>query len=180
MTDTNASAICILSLCFQASVTSSLVASPVAQWIKYLLAVQETRVQSLGWKDPLEKEMATHTQYSCLGNPMDRGAWQATIHWVTKVRCHLATKPPPLPKLRPYSSWHNFILFLKKKKKTNSMPGGLVNWAVAQREVCNLIFIDIHVKVLVNDSKTPRVYIPIHKGFQNESPSVFLPIIIVL
>ena len=23
-------------------------------------------------------------QYSCLGNPLDRGAWQATVHWVTK------------------------------------------------------------------------------------------------
>ena len=30
----------------------------------------------------LEKEMAT--QYSCLGNPMDRGAWQATAHRVAK------------------------------------------------------------------------------------------------
>ena len=26
-------------------------------------------------------------QYSCLGNPMDRGAWQATIHRVTRVSC---------------------------------------------------------------------------------------------
>ena len=25
-------------------------------------------------------------QYSCLGNPMDRGAWQATVHVVTKFR----------------------------------------------------------------------------------------------
>ena len=25
-------------------------------------------------------------QYSCLGNPMDRGAWQATVHGVTRVR----------------------------------------------------------------------------------------------
>ena len=24
-------------------------------------------------------------QYSCLENPMDRGAWWATIHWVTKT-----------------------------------------------------------------------------------------------
>ena len=23
-------------------------------------------------------------QYSCLGNPMERGAWQATVHGVTK------------------------------------------------------------------------------------------------
>ena len=34
-------------------------------------------------------------QYSCLDNPMDRGAWQATIHGVARVRHDLATKPPP-------------------------------------------------------------------------------------
>ena len=36
-------------------------ASLVAQLVKNLPAVQETRVQSLGWEDPLEKEMATHS-----------------------------------------------------------------------------------------------------------------------
>ena len=36
-------------------------ASLVAQRLKRLPAVQETWVQSLGWKDPLEKEMATHS-----------------------------------------------------------------------------------------------------------------------
>ena len=36
-------------------------ASLVAQMIKRLPAMQETRVQSLGWEDPLEKEMATHS-----------------------------------------------------------------------------------------------------------------------
>ena len=40
--------------------------------------VQETRVQSLGWEGPLEKEMATPTQYSCLENSMGIGAWWAT------------------------------------------------------------------------------------------------------
>ena len=35
-------------------------------------------------------------QYSCLENPMDRGAWQATVHGVTRVRHDLVTKPPPL------------------------------------------------------------------------------------
>ena len=29
-------------------------------------------------------------QYSYLGTPMDRGAWQATIHWVTKSRTQLS------------------------------------------------------------------------------------------
>ena len=44
--------------------------------------MQEIQVRSLGWEDPLEKEMATCS--SCLENPMDRGAWQAVVHGVTK------------------------------------------------------------------------------------------------
>ena len=32
-------------------------------------------------------------QYSCLENPMDRGAWQAMVHGVARVRHDLATKP---------------------------------------------------------------------------------------
>ena len=53
-------------------------ASLVAQMAKNLPAMQETRFQSLGWVDALEKGMATHSSYSCLENPMDRGAWHAT------------------------------------------------------------------------------------------------------
>ena len=36
-------------------------------------------------------------QYSCLENPMDGGAWQATDHGIARVRHDLATKPPPPP-----------------------------------------------------------------------------------
>ena len=38
-----------------------MVASLVAQMVKTLLTMQETGVRSLGWEDPLEKEMATHS-----------------------------------------------------------------------------------------------------------------------
>ena len=34
-------------------------------------------------------------QYSCLGNPMDRGAWQPTVHGVARVIHDLVTKTPP-------------------------------------------------------------------------------------
>ena len=34
----------------------------MVQWVKNLPAVQETQVQSLGWEDPLEKRMATHSR----------------------------------------------------------------------------------------------------------------------
>ena len=58
--------------------------SLVAQTVKRLPTMQETRVQSLGQEDLLEKEMATLLQYSCLENPMDGGAWWATVHGVAK------------------------------------------------------------------------------------------------
>ena len=38
------------------------------------------------------------TPYSCLENAMDRGAWQATVHGVTRVGHDLVTKPPPQKK----------------------------------------------------------------------------------
>ena len=37
-----------------------------------------------GWKRSTGKENGNPLQHSCLGNPMDRGAWQATVHGVTK------------------------------------------------------------------------------------------------
>ena len=58
--------------------------SLVAQMVKNLTATQETQIQSLGWEDPLEKGMATQLQCSCLENPMDRGAWWATVYEVAK------------------------------------------------------------------------------------------------
>ena len=44
----------------------------------------EDRARSPGGEDPLQQEMATHNQYSCMENLMDRGAWQATVHGVAK------------------------------------------------------------------------------------------------
>ena len=45
--------------------------------------MQETRVQSLGWEDPLEEEMATHSSILAWKS-MDRGAWWATVNRVTE------------------------------------------------------------------------------------------------
>ena len=102
----------------------------MAQMVKSLPAVQESRVRYLGQEDPLEKSMATHSRFlawrtpwteeqwvtksrtlltntftffliylcmygegngkplqnSCLENPMDRGAWWATVRGVAKSR----------------------------------------------------------------------------------------------
>ena len=52
--------------------------------VKNLPAMQETGVLSLGREDPLEKGQATHPNILAWRIPTDRGAWQATVHGVTK------------------------------------------------------------------------------------------------
>ena len=59
-------------------------ASPVAQLGKNLPAMWETWVQSLGWENPLEEGMATHSSILAWRIPMDRGAWWATVHGVAE------------------------------------------------------------------------------------------------
>ena len=48
----------------------------------------------LGWERSPGEGKGNPLQYSCLGNPMDRGAWWATVHGV-RVGYNLATKPQP-------------------------------------------------------------------------------------
>ena len=64
-------------------------ASLVAQTVKNPPAIQETWVWSLSWEDPLEEGMATHSSILAWRIPMDRGAWWATVHRVTKSRTQL-------------------------------------------------------------------------------------------
>ena len=58
------------------------------------------QVQFLGWEDLLEmrssKEDGNPPQCSCLGNPMDRGAWRATVHGVAN-RHYLTTEQQNYP-----------------------------------------------------------------------------------
>ena len=61
-------------------------ASLVAQMVKNLPAMRETWVRSLGWEDPLEEGMATHSSILAWRILMDRGALQATVHEVIKSR----------------------------------------------------------------------------------------------
>ena len=70
--------------------SSTVKASLVAQMIKYPPATWETWVQSLGWGDPLEEGMATHSSILAWRIPMDRGACWATVHGVAKHRTPLS------------------------------------------------------------------------------------------
>ena len=51
--------------------------------------MRETWVRSLGWEDFPGEGNGNPLQYSCLENPMDRGAWWATVHGVAESRIGL-------------------------------------------------------------------------------------------
>ena len=69
-------------------------ASLVAQMVKNPPAMQENWVWALGWKDPLEKSMATHSSVLAWKISMNRGAWRAACSsWGCKqLRHNWATK----------------------------------------------------------------------------------------
>ena len=68
------------------------VSSPMAQWVKNLPAmqeIQETRVHfPRSGRSPVEGD-GNPLQYFCLKNPMERGAWWATVHEITKSQAQL-------------------------------------------------------------------------------------------
>ena len=53
--------------------------------VNNLPAMQQIRAQFLGWEDPLEKEMATHSSIVAWRIPVDRGARQATVCKAARV-----------------------------------------------------------------------------------------------
>ena len=59
-------------------------ASLMVQMVKNPPAVWETWIRSLGGEEPLEEGMVTHSSILAWGIPMDRGAWWATVHGVSK------------------------------------------------------------------------------------------------
>ena len=57
----------------------------VAQTVKNPSAMWETWIQYLGWEDPQEEDMATHSSIIAWRIFMDRGDWWAAVHGVTKL-----------------------------------------------------------------------------------------------
>ena len=56
----------------------------VVQRVKNLPAMQESWIRSLGWVDPLEEGMATHSSILAWRIPIDKRAWWATLHGVSE------------------------------------------------------------------------------------------------
>ena len=64
---------------------------PGGSLVKNPSAILETLVQSLGWDYRSSGTGSGNApQYSCWDNPMDGGAWQATVHGFTKSQTELS------------------------------------------------------------------------------------------
>ena len=88
----------------------------------------ETQVQSQGWEDPLEEGNGNLLQYSCLGNPLDRGIWQVTVlggHKESDITEQLTlsllkdTRQLPFHYVRP--QWEDGLLQARKKTLTGEL-----------------------------------------------------------
>ena len=64
--------------------------APGGSVLKTRPATQETQVRSLGREDSPGEGNGIRLQYSCLEKPMDRGAWRAVVHRVTKSQTQLS------------------------------------------------------------------------------------------
>ena len=97
--------------------------------VKNLPAMQETWVQSLGWEDPLEESMATHSSILAWRILMDRGgAWWATVHGAAKSQIWLHTCARHVPK-----GWGTIV-----NKTVNSSSPWWHYSLVGQRQTINI------------------------------------------
>ena len=62
----------------------------MAKMVKNLPAIQETQVRSLGWKNPLQKERATHSNILTWIVPWTQGPGRLTVHGVAKSQTQLS------------------------------------------------------------------------------------------
>ena len=79
-------------------------ASLVAQRLKHLPPMRETQVQSLGWEDPLEKEMVTHSSIPAWripwmekpGSLQSTGSQRVRHDWVISLHFTVSTVSPSI------------------------------------------------------------------------------------
>ena len=126
----------------------------MAQLVKNPPAMQDTWVRPLGWEDSLEEGMATHSSILTWRIPMDRGAWRAAVHGVTKsdrtkrlstlikegFPCARTVHVGRVLNRRVLSllSWSSFLFGdaeNKQNKLVNNLKNEYIKWCVMKKEM---------------------------------------------
>ena len=107
---------------------------------KNLLAVQETQVWSLGWEDPLEKEMATFSSMIAWKIPWTEENWWATVHGVTVGQTWLSDWA--CTHTHTHTHTHFCIYRGEKPTAVNTATHGQKNPVGMTSEVPTLAFLD--------------------------------------
>jgi len=133
-------------------------ASLVAQLVKNPPAMRETRVWSLSWEDPLEKEMTTHSsQYSCLENSHGQRSLAGYSPWGCKesdMMEWLSTHRRFMRKAREAFLWHQIYQHSSCEELRN---------ALFQVGVCSHLCIMAHrVMLNVNNNTHAAVFSRVH------------------
>ena len=84
-------------------------ASQAAQWLRICLPVQVMWIQSLGWEDPLEKEMATHSSILAWKIPWTEEPGGLQFSRFTRVSCDLMTEQQQMISTHVYL---NFMIIM--------------------------------------------------------------------
>ena len=106
------------------------------QLVRNPLAMWGTWVRSLGWEDPLEEGMATHSSILAWRIPRDRGAWGATVHGVAELdtterlsHTHQVFMPGKFHDWATFTHTHTHDVFLpgKSHRQRSYSPRGCKN-----------------------------------------------------
>ena len=135
--------------------------------------MEETQAQSLGWEDPLEGGMTTHSSIlvgilEIAGNPMDRGAWLATVQEVVKVWTQLSGWAYLMPSWVVwgwFESWNVKLLrerftFYSQTHDPDPLSVGSVYWQKGSQIGMRVLYQLPHYIFAVIWSSNPVVKLP--------------------
>ena len=100
--------------------------------------MQKQQIWSLGWEDPLEEGMATHSSILAWRIPMDREGWRAIVCRVTKNRTRLKQLSTHTRTRRPYFWRVKFWLLIESKveETDQNLKCWIVVVIIAERRGC--------------------------------------------
>ena len=137
------------------------------QAVKNLPAMWENWVRSLGWEDPLEEEMATHSSILAWRIPTDGGAWRATVYGVAKSQTRLSTAQLRFAADPKNWSHQSFLLLELGNRNEEAEKNGLLD--TVKGRVKEIFFIRNYLHFFFNQREFTLKLLSCSKGVRSSS-----------